>query len=175
MEAYLATSGKTSSFILGFTRKTLLINRYGLRFKTLHFAPINSTFYRKNNLDKICPYNSLEHDISNLRNECNILLLGNFNARTTTSQAIILSNDSNPNPLWLDAYLFLDGRYKRSSKDLNEKLFGYILIKLHSSQDIIIFIDLMKWSKSNQMTFIHEHRSTIMGTMWPLISPFATK
>jgi len=28
-----------------------------------------------------------------------ILMLGDFNAKTTTNQAIILSNDSNPNPL----------------------------------------------------------------------------
>ena len=25
-----------------------------------YFAPINSTFYKKNNLDKNCPYNNLE-------------------------------------------------------------------------------------------------------------------
>ena len=39
-----------------------------------YFAPINSTFYKKNNLDKKCPYNNLEQDIYNLKNEGNILL-----------------------------------------------------------------------------------------------------
>jgi hypothetical protein len=36
-----------------------------------YFAPINSTFYKKNNLDKNCPYNNLEQDIFNLKNEGN--------------------------------------------------------------------------------------------------------
>ena len=45
-----------------------------------YFAPINSTSYKKNNLDKNCPFNTLEKEIYNLRNEGNILLLGDFNA-----------------------------------------------------------------------------------------------
>jgi hypothetical protein len=83
-----------------------------------YFAPINSTFYKKNNLDKICPYNNLEKDIYNLKNEGNILLLGDFNARTATKQATLLSDDSNHNPLWLDEDLVLSNSYKRSSEDL---------------------------------------------------------
>jgi hypothetical protein len=47
-----------------------------------YFAPINSTFYKKNNLDNNCSYNNLEQDIYSLKNEGNILLLGEFNART---------------------------------------------------------------------------------------------
>lgn len=64
--------------------------------------PIISTFYEKKNLDKYCPYNVLEHDISIMRNVGNILLLGDFNTRKKTNYAIILSKDSNSNPLWLD-------------------------------------------------------------------------
>ena len=63
-----------------------------------YFAPINSTFYNKNNLDRNCPYNNLEQYIYSLKNEGNILLLGDFNARTTTNQDTLLSNDSNHNP-----------------------------------------------------------------------------
>jgi hypothetical protein len=73
----------------------------------------------------------------------------------TTNQAIILSNDSNPNPLWLDEDLVLASRYKRNFEDLVENLFGTKLIKLYSSQDLIICNGLMKWLKSNQMTCIH--------------------
>jgi hypothetical protein len=40
-----------------------------------YFAPINSTFYKKNNLDRNYPYNNLEQDIYSLKNEGNILLL----------------------------------------------------------------------------------------------------
>ena len=75
-----------------------------------YFSPINSNFYKKNNVDKSCPYNGLENDISILKNEGNILLMGDFNAWTSSNQAILLSNHSNPNPLWLDEDLTLAGR-----------------------------------------------------------------
>ena len=55
-----------------------------------YFSPINSNFYKKNNLDKNCPYHGLENDIYILRNEGNILLMGDFNARTSSNQAILL-------------------------------------------------------------------------------------
>ena len=85
---------------------------------------MNSTYYKKKNLDKTNPYNGLENDISSLRNYGNVLLIGYFNARTSNNQAIIIRNHSNPNPLWLDENPTLASRYKRSSKYLGEKLFG---------------------------------------------------
>jgi hypothetical protein len=109
-----------------------------------YFAHINSTFYKKNNLDNNCPYNNLEQDIYSLKNEGNILLLGDFNARTTTKQDTLLSNDSNHNPLWLDEDIVLSNSYKRSSEDLIENLFGTKLVKLYSSQDLIICNGVMK-------------------------------
>jgi hypothetical protein len=89
-----------------------------------YFAPINSTFYKKNNLDNNCPYNNLEQDIYSLKNEGNILLLGDFNARSATRQAILLSIDYNHNPLCLDEDLVLSNSYKRSSHDSIENFFG---------------------------------------------------
>ena len=103
-----------------------------------YFAPINSTFYKKNNLDNNCHYNSLEQDIYSLKNEGNILLLGDVNVRTATKQATILSIDSNHNPLWLVEDLILSNSYKRISEDLIESLFGTDLVKLCNSQDLII-------------------------------------
>jgi hypothetical protein len=77
-------------------------------------------------------------------------MLGNFNARISTSQAILLSNDSNPNPLWLDEDLALTNRYIRKSEDLTKNLFGAkLIIKLCSSQDLIICNGLLKWPNSN--------------------------
>ena len=103
-----------------------------------YFASINSNFYKKKYLDKNCPYYGLENDISSLRNEGNILLMGDYNARNSSNQAILLSNYSNPNPLWLDEDLTLAGRYKRSSEDLGDNLFGFELAKICTSQDLII-------------------------------------
>jgi hypothetical protein len=114
-----------------------------------YFAPINSTSYKKNNLDNNCPYNNLEQDIYSLKNEGNILLLGDFNAGNATEQATPLSNDSNHNPLWLDEDLVLSNIYKRSSEDLFENFFGIELVKLCNSQDLIICNGVMKWPNSN--------------------------
>jgi hypothetical protein len=103
-----------------------------------YFAPINYTFYKKNTLHNKCPYNNLEQDIYSLKNEGYILLLGDIKSMTATKQAIILSIDSNHNPLWLDEDLVLSNSYKRSSEDLIENLFGTELVKLFISQDLII-------------------------------------
>ena len=127
-----------------------------------YFSPINSNFYQKKNLDKNCPYNGLEDDIYSLRNEGNILLMGYFNAQTSSNQAILLSNHSNPNPLWLDEYLTLARRYKRSSKDLGEKLFDSGLVKFCIAQDLIIWNGLTKWINSIQMTCIHGLGSSVV-------------
>jgi hypothetical protein len=67
--------------------------------------------------------------IYSLRKKGIILLLGDFNDRTTINKAIILSNDSNPNLLWLNDDLVL-AIYKRNSRDLIENLFGTKLIKI---------------------------------------------
>ena len=69
------------------------------------------------------------------------------------NKLLFLSIDSNHNPLWLDEDLVLSNSYKRSSQDLIENLFGTELVKLCSSQDLIIFNGVMKWPNSNQMTF----------------------
>jgi hypothetical protein len=127
-----------------------------------YFAPINSTFYKKNNLDSNCPYNNLEEDIYSLKNEGNILLLEDFNVRTTTKQATLLSIDSNHNPLWLDEDLVLSNSYKIRSEDLIKNLFGTELVKICNSQDLIICNGVMKWPKSNHMNCIHGIGSSVI-------------
>lgn len=66
-------------------------------------------------MDKNCPFNTLQKYIYNLKNEGNILFLGDFNAQTVTNQAIMLSNNSNLDPLWLDEDGHLTNRFKRTS------------------------------------------------------------
>jgi hypothetical protein len=96
--------------------KVLDINAKNIYIEAYYCAPINSTFYKKKNLDKNCPYKNLKQYIYNLRNEGSILLLGHFNARIATNQSILLINDSNSNPLWLDEDLVFTNRYKRNSE-----------------------------------------------------------
>jgi hypothetical protein len=55
------------------------INAKNIYITICYFTPINSTFYKKSNLDQNCPCNGLEHDIYNLRNEGSVLFIGDFN------------------------------------------------------------------------------------------------
>jgi len=71
--------------------KILDINDKKIYISIFLFSPINSTFYKKNNLDKKNPYNGLEWDIHRLRNEGNVLFLGGFYARIRTNQSKLLS------------------------------------------------------------------------------------
>jgi hypothetical protein len=137
-------------------------NAKNVYIEICYFSHINSTFYKKNNLDNNCPYNNLEQDIYSLKNEGNILLLGDFNVRTATKQATLLSTHSNHNPLWLDDDLVLSNSYKRSSEDLIENLFGAKLVKLCSSQDLIICNGVIKWPNSDHMTCIHGLGSSVI-------------
>ena len=127
-----------------------------------YFTPIDSYSYKKTNLEKICHYDRLEHDISCLRKEGNILLMGDFNAQTPKNEAILLSNYSNPNPLWLDKDLELTNMYKRSYEDLGKNLFGSELVKFCSAQDLIICNDLTKWPNSSKMNCIHGLGSSVV-------------
>jgi len=70
--------------------------------------------------------------------------MGDFNARISSNQAILLSKYSNPNPLWLDEDPALDNRYKRSFADLVENMFDSELVELCNGQDLIICNGLKK-------------------------------
>ena len=88
--------------------------------------------------------------------------MGDFNALTSSNQSILLSNHSNPNPIWLDEDLTLVGRCKRSFEYLGKKLFGSELVNLCSAQDLIICNSLKKWPNSSQMTCIHGLGSNVV-------------
>ena len=77
-------------------------------------------------------------------------------------EAILRSNHSNPNPLWLDEDLTLVGRYKRRCEDLGDSLFGFELAKLCSAQDLIICNGLKKWPNSSKMICIHGLGSSVV-------------
>ena len=74
--------------------------------------------------------------------------MGEFNARTSSNQAILLRNYSNPNIIWLDKDLDLANMYKISFGDLGEKNFISELANFFSAQDLIICNGLTKWTNS---------------------------
>ena len=89
-------------------------------------------------------------------------MIGDFNARTSSNQAIILSNYSKHNPLWLDEELELADKYKISFEDIGENLFRSKMVKFCSAKDIIICNGLTKWPNSIQMTCIHGIGSNVV-------------
>lgn len=67
----------------------------------------------------------------------------------------MLSNNSNCNHLWLDVYGNLANRFKRNSEYIIKNLFDTKLLKLCSSQDLIISNGIKKWHLSCHMTYFH--------------------
>lgn len=53
-----------------------------------YFASKNSNFYKKINLDNEDPYASLKKDISTFSTLGDIVLMGDFNSRTTNNQSL---------------------------------------------------------------------------------------
>ena len=61
------------------------LNAKKIYIATCYLMPIISTFYKKHNLNQNCPFKGLQHNINTLKNEGNIIFLGEFNARKTTN------------------------------------------------------------------------------------------
>ena len=83
------TLGRTYHHMLGFIRNTLITNLFGYRSHILMMKKHTQSFVivpllirtsiKKTNLGQNCPYDRLEHDISSLRKEENIILIADFN------------------------------------------------------------------------------------------------
>ena len=69
-------------------------------------------------MDKTFLLNVLEHNIHNLRNEGNILLIEDMNAGTTAYQDTLLNNNSHPNSFWLDEEFDLCSGFKINNREL---------------------------------------------------------
>ena len=85
-----------------------------------------------------------------------------FNAWTFSNHAILLSNYSNPNPLWSDEDLELANMYKRSFEDLGENLFECELVIFCSAKDINVCNGLTKWPNTSKITCIHGIGSSVV-------------
>ena len=72
------------------------------------------------------------------------------------------SKKSNPDPLWLDEDSNLANKFKRKYADIIKNLFDIELLKLCSSQDLIICNGINKWPLSGQMTCFHVLGSSVV-------------
>ena len=74
------------------------------RLAACYFSPKYSKIYKRSNLDNEDLYASLKRDISLFSHLGEVMLMGDFNARTDNNQSFQLSNEERGenNPLWLE-------------------------------------------------------------------------
>lgn len=70
----------------------ITMNEITFRVAACYFAPQNSKIYKRRKLDREDPYASLKMDISVFSTTGDIMLVGDFNARTTNNQSLQLLN-----------------------------------------------------------------------------------
>jgi len=72
-----------------------------IKIAAYYFAPQVSKFYKRRGLDRKDPFAALKNDIAKYSQVGEILLVGDFNARTASEQASILCQREDCNPIWL--------------------------------------------------------------------------
>lgn len=115
--------------------------RQFFRLATCYFAPKKSKFYKRENLNNEDPYRSLKKDISLFNTLGEIMLIGDFNARTTNNQSLQLSSGEKGenNLVWLEEG---EGQsWERTSQDYNGDIshFGAELLGMCSLFGMIIY------------------------------------
>jgi len=105
-----------------------------------YFAPYGSKVYKKRCLNREDPYEALKIDMTKYGATGKIILLGDFNARTSNNQALCFSKEErqNSNPLWLEEEE--KQRWKRVSQDSKGgvSFFGANLLGFCCLHDLII-------------------------------------
>ena len=107
--------------------------------------------YKNKGLDSKDPYAALKQDIVAYSQQGEVLLVGDFNARTTNNQASILCCKEDNNPIWLTEEE--NPQWVRCSKD--DKVsnhFGEELLTLCGAFNLIICNRLDRWKRSGNFT-----------------------
>lgn len=79
-------------------------NKLTFRLVSCYFTPKNSKLYKRKNLDKEDRYVALKRDIVDFKSLGGIVLINEFNDRTTNNQCIQWGSEGNldNNLLWLE-------------------------------------------------------------------------
>lgn len=132
----------------------IIDNEDTFKVASCYFSPKSSTFYKKRNLDNEDPYAAVKKDISVFSNIGEIILIGDFNARTMNNQSIQMSSDmgEDSNPLWLGENK--DHLWKRTSRDGNGNMSHYEaeLLVLCNLYGTVICIGMKNWLRANSIT-----------------------
>ena len=106
-----------------------------------YIPPENSSFYR--NRDHVDPYVELENDIGTFQAMGNIIIVGDFNARTANKVDYSTTTQLHDDPSDLHAHKHISileslGRIKRFSSDTVSNKFGTLLLDICKSTDMRI-------------------------------------
>ncbi|MCY6488267.1 hypothetical protein, partial [Actinobacillus pleuropneumoniae] len=102
--------------------------------------------YKGRGLDHKDPFASLKADIATYSQLGEVLIVGDFNARTASEQARILCCKDDCDPIWLTEES--NHQWERISEDKGYNLFGEQLLTLCGAFDLVICNGLTRWEKS---------------------------
>jgi hypothetical protein len=122
-----------------------------IRIAACYFSPQVLKTYKSRGFDHKDPFVALKNDIAMYSQLSEVLIVGDFNARTASEQASILCCKEDRNPIWLTEER--NHQCIRVSKDnKSSNLFGEQLLTLCGAFDLVICNGLARWVKSGNFT-----------------------
>ena len=121
-----------------------------IRIAACYFAPQVSKIYKGRGLAHTDPFAALNADIATYSQLGEVLIVGDFNARTASEQASILCCKDDCDPIWLTEES--NHQWERISEDKGYNLFGEQLLTLCGAFDLVICNGLTRWAKSGNFT-----------------------
>ena len=123
-----------------------------IRIPACYFAPQVSKNYKGNGLNHKDPFATLKNDLATYSQLSEVLLVGDFNARTTNEQASILRGKEDCNPIWLTEES--NHQWTRFSEDnKSNNLFGEQLLTLCGTFDLLVICNgLDIWANLGNFT-----------------------
>jgi hypothetical protein len=122
-----------------------------IRITTCYFAPQVSKTYKSRGVDHKDPFATLKNNIATYSQLSEVLIVGDFNARTTCEQASILRCKEDYNPIWLTKER--NHQWTRVLEDNKRyNFFGEQLFTFCGAFDLVICNGLAKWVNSSNVT-----------------------
>ena len=115
------------------------------------FCPASFKNLQRRGLNHKDPFATLKNDIATYSQLSEVLLVGDFNARTSNEQASILRGKEDCNPIWLTEES--NHQWIRFSKDNKScNLFEEKLLTICGTFDLVICNCLDRWANSGKFT-----------------------
>ena len=121
-----------------------------IRIAACYFAPQVSKIYKSRGLDHKDPFAALKTDIAIYSQLGEVLIVGDFNARSAGEQASVLCCKEDGDPIWLTEES--NHQWERISEDKGCNFFGEQLLTLCGAFDLVICNGMTRWEKSGNFT-----------------------